>query len=88
SRRGIDPPRTTAVATVIGAVGRRLVACGGFAGHAYRKPQQPLRGSTTPTDVLCGVVRAAKIGSEKDIPHLAAAPIDTYVSDQQLPDLV
>jgi fatty acid CoA ligase FadD9 len=55
---------------------------------AYRKPETPLRGAPAPTDVFRGAVQAAKIGADKDIPHLSAALIDKYVSDLQLLDLV
>jgi fatty acid CoA ligase FadD9 len=55
---------------------------------AYRKPEQPLRGAPAPTDVFRGAVRSAKIGADKDIPHLSAALIDKYVSDLQLLGLV
>jgi fatty acid CoA ligase FadD9 len=52
--------------------------------EAYRKPEQPLRGAPAPTDVFRGAVQAAKIGADKDIPHLSAELIDKYVSDLQL----
>jgi fatty acid CoA ligase FadD9 len=48
---------------------------------AYREPEKPLRGAPTPTEVFHTAVRAAKIGSEQDIPHLSAALIDKYVGD-------
>jgi fatty acid CoA ligase FadD9 len=51
---------------------------------AYRKPETPLRGAPAPTDVFRGAVQAAKIGADKDIPHLSAELIDKYVSDLQL----
>ena len=55
---------------------------------AYRKPEKPLRGAPAPTDVFRSAVQAAKIGADKDIPHLSAALIDKYVSDLQLLGLV
>jgi fatty acid CoA ligase FadD9 len=55
---------------------------------AYRKPQKPLCGAPAPTDEFRGAVRAAKIGADKDIPHLSAALIDKYVSDLELLGLV
>jgi fatty acid CoA ligase FadD9 len=55
---------------------------------AYRKPQTPLRGAPAPTDVFRAAVQEAKIGADKDIPHLSAALIDKYVSDLQLLGLV
>jgi fatty acid CoA ligase FadD9 len=48
---------------------------------AYREPEKPLRGAPTPTEVFQTAVRAAKIGADKDIPHLSVALIDKYVTD-------
>ena len=50
---------------------------------AYREPEKPLRGSPTPTEVFRTAVQAAKIGPDKDIPHLSSALIDKYVTDLQ-----
>jgi fatty acid CoA ligase FadD9 len=50
---------------------------------AYREPEKPLRGSPTPTEEFHTAVQAAKIGADKDIPHLSAALIDKYVTDLQ-----
>ena len=50
---------------------------------AYREPERPLCGSPTPTEVFHTAVRSAKIGANKDIPHLSAALIDKYVTDLQ-----
>jgi fatty acid CoA ligase FadD9 len=55
---------------------------------AYRKPERPLRGAPAPTDVFRAAVQGAKIGVDKDIPHLSAALIDKYVSDLQLLGLI
>ena len=55
---------------------------------AYRKPEQPLRGALSPTDVFRVAVQDAKIGADKDIPHLSAALIDKYVSDLRLLGLI
>ena len=49
--------------------------------HAYANPEQPIRGAAAPTDVFHAAVRTAKVGSDKDIPHLSAQLIDKYVSD-------
>ena len=49
--------------------------------HAYRTPEKPLRGAAAPTEVFHAAVRAAKVGEEKDIPHLSAPLIDKYVAD-------
>jgi fatty acid CoA ligase FadD9 len=48
---------------------------------AYREPEKPLRGAAIPTEVFHTAVRAAKVGEDKDIPHLSAALIDKYVTD-------
>ena len=52
--------------------------------NAYRKPEAPLPGAPAPTDVFRAAVQEAKIGDDKDIPHLSAALIDKYVTDLQL----
>ena len=51
---------------------------------AYRKPEKPLRGAPAPTDVFRAAVQEAKIGADKDIPHLSAALINKYVTDLKL----
>jgi fatty acid CoA ligase FadD9 len=56
--------------------------------EVYRKPEAPLRGAPAPTDVFRGAVQAAKIGADKDIPHLSEALIEKYVSDLRLLGLV
>jgi fatty acid CoA ligase FadD9 len=55
---------------------------------AYRKPEVPLRGAPAPTEVFREAVQAAKIGAEKDIPHLSTGLIDKYVSDLKLLGLI
>ncbi|MGD1239796.1 carboxylic acid reductase [Mycobacterium seoulense] len=55
---------------------------------AYRNPAKPLRGAPAPTDVFRGAVRAAKLGADKDIPHLSADLIAKYVFDLRLLGLV
>ncbi|CDO86347.1 oxidoreductase [Mycobacterium triplex] len=54
----------------------------------YRKPEAPLRGAPAPTDVFRASVQAAKIGADKDIPHLSERLIEKYVSDLRLLGLV
>jgi fatty acid CoA ligase FadD9 len=54
----------------------------------YRKPLQALHGAPAPTDVFRAAVQEAKIGADKDIPHLSPALIDKYVADLQLLGLV
>jgi fatty acid CoA ligase FadD9 len=50
---------------------------------AYQRPEKPLRGALAPTDVFHAAVRAAKVGADKDIPHISAPLIDKYVTDLQ-----
>jgi fatty acid CoA ligase FadD9 len=48
---------------------------------AYREPEQPLRGAPAPTEVFHSAVRTAKIGADKDIPHITRPLIEKYVTD-------
>ncbi len=52
--------------------------------HNYQKPEKPLRGSLAPTDEFRAAVQEAKIGPDKDIPHVSAPIIVKYISDLQL----
>lgn len=52
--------------------------------HAFREPARPLTGAAAPTAVFHAAVRAAKVGEEKDIPHLSVELINKYVSDLEL----
>lgn len=52
--------------------------------HNYQKPEKPINGSIAPTDVFRTAVQEAKIGPEKDIPHVTPAIIAKYVSDLRL----
>jgi fatty acid CoA ligase FadD9 len=49
--------------------------------NAYREPAKPHRGAPVPTEVFHAAVRAAKIGVDKDIPHITPELIDKYVTD-------
>jgi fatty acid CoA ligase FadD9 len=49
--------------------------------HAFRKPEKPVRGAAAPTDVFHAEVRTAKVGPDKDIPHISAELIDKYADD-------
>jgi fatty acid CoA ligase FadD9 len=49
--------------------------------HNYQKPERPMCGSMAPTDRFRAAVQDAKIGPDKDIPHVAPAIIAKYVSD-------
>jgi fatty acid CoA ligase FadD9 len=52
--------------------------------HNYQKPEKPLRGSLAPTDRFRAAVQEAKIGPDKDIPHVSAPVIVKYITDLQL----
>jgi fatty acid CoA ligase FadD9 len=52
--------------------------------HNYQKPQAPLNGSMAPTDRFRAAVQEAKIGPDKDIPHVSQPVIVKYVTDLQL----
>ncbi|WP_062540704.1 carboxylic acid reductase, partial [Mycobacterium celatum] len=52
--------------------------------HNYQKPEQPIRGSIAPTDRFRAAVQEAKIGPDKDIPHVTAPVIVKYITDLQL----
>lgn len=52
--------------------------------HNYQKPERPVNGSIAPTDVFRAAVQEAKIGADKDIPHVTRAIIAKYVSDLRL----
>jgi fatty acid CoA ligase FadD9 len=52
--------------------------------HNYQRPETPVRGSIAPTDVFRAAVQDAKIGPDKDIPHVSAPVIVKYITDLQL----
>ncbi len=52
--------------------------------HNYQHPEKPLRGSLAPTDRFRAAVQEAKIGPDKDIPHVSAPIIVKYITDLQL----
>jgi fatty acid CoA ligase FadD9 len=52
--------------------------------HNYQRPPVPINGSMAPTDQFRAAVQEAKIGPEKDIPHVAAPIIVKYITDLQL----
>ena len=52
--------------------------------HNYQRPETPVNGSIAPTDVFRAAVQEAKIGPDKDIPHVSAPVIVKYISDLQL----
>ncbi|MCV7193566.1 carboxylic acid reductase [Mycolicibacterium brumae] len=52
--------------------------------HNYQRPGRPLRGSAAPTAVFRNAVREAKIGPDKDIPHISREVIVKYADDLAL----
>ncbi|MEN4474259.1 carboxylic acid reductase [Mycolicibacterium cosmeticum] len=52
--------------------------------HNYQRPETPVQGSIAPTDVFRAAVQEAKIGPDKDIPHVSAPVIVKYITDLQL----
>ncbi|OBH55348.1 carboxylic acid reductase [Mycobacterium sp. E2479] len=52
--------------------------------HNYQQPEKPINGSMAPTDVFRAAVQEAKIGPDKDIPHVSAPVIVKYITDLQL----
>ncbi|OBG89733.1 oxidoreductase [Mycobacterium sp. E802] len=51
--------------------------------HNYQQPERPMRGALAPTDHFRAAVQEAKIGPDKDIPHVSAAVIVKYITDLQ-----
>jgi fatty acid CoA ligase FadD9 len=52
--------------------------------HNYQRPETPIRGSIAPTDRFRAAVQDAKIGPDKDIPHVTPTIIVKYITDLQL----
>jgi fatty acid CoA ligase FadD9 len=52
--------------------------------HNYQRPETPIRGSIAPTDRFRSAVQDAKIGPDKDIPHVTPSVIVKYITDLQL----
>ncbi len=52
--------------------------------HNYQRPDEPINGSMAPTDRFRAAVQEAKIGPDKDIPHVTAPIIVKYITDLQL----
>jgi fatty acid CoA ligase FadD9 len=52
--------------------------------HNYQKPERPIEGSLAPTDRFRAAVQDAKIGPDKDIPHVSAPIIVKYITNLQL----
>jgi fatty acid CoA ligase FadD9 len=56
--------------------------------HNYQKPQTPINRSMAPTDRFRAAVQEAKIGPDKDIPHVSQPVIVKYITDLQLLELL
>ena len=52
--------------------------------HNYQRPETPILGSIAPTDRFRSAVQDAKIGPDKDIPHVTREVIVKYITDLQL----
>ena len=52
--------------------------------HNYQRPEKPIRGSIAPTDRFRAAVKRAKIGRDKDIPHVTPEIIVKYATDLEL----
>ena len=52
--------------------------------HNYQQPERPVHGSIAPTDRFRAAVQDAKIGPDKDIPHVTPQVIVKYATDLQL----
>lgn len=52
--------------------------------HNYAAPGVPVNGAMAPTDVFRAAVQDAKIGPDKDIPHVSREVIVKYVTDLEL----
>ncbi|MEE6168272.1 MULTISPECIES: carboxylic acid reductase [unclassified Mycolicibacterium] len=51
--------------------------------HNYQKPERPMLGALAPTDHFREAVQEAKIGPDKDIPHVTPAVIVQYITNLQ-----
>jgi fatty acid CoA ligase FadD9 len=56
--------------------------------HNYQRPETPIRGAMAPTDRFRAAVQDAKIGPDKDIPHVTRDVVVKYITDLQLLDLL
>ncbi|AQT80557.1 oxidoreductase [Mycolicibacterium litorale] len=52
--------------------------------HNYQRPEHPINGSIAPTDRFRAAVQDAKIGPDKDIPHVSPEVIVKYATDLTL----
>jgi fatty acid CoA ligase FadD9 len=49
--------------------------------HDYTRPEKPINGAMAPTNRFRSAVQDAKIGTDKDIPHVSRAMIVKYITD-------
>ena len=56
--------------------------------HKYQRQAKPINGSMAPTDRFRSAVQKAKIGADKDIPHVSSPVIVKYITNLQLLDLL
>lgn len=52
--------------------------------HNYQRPEKPIRGSMAPTERFRAAVQHAKVGRDKDIPHVTPEVIVKYATDLEL----
>jgi fatty acid CoA ligase FadD9 len=52
--------------------------------HNYQTPDHPFNGSIAPTESFRAAVQEAKIGPDKDIPHISAPVIVKYITDLEM----
>jgi fatty acid CoA ligase FadD9 len=52
--------------------------------HNYQQPDKPVRGSIAHTERFRTAVQEAKIGPDKDIPHISAPMIVKYITNLQV----
>ena len=52
--------------------------------HYWQEPQKPLCGALASTERFRAAVQEAKVGPDKDIPHVTAELIVKYITDLQL----
>jgi fatty acid CoA ligase FadD9 len=51
--------------------------------HKYQRPEKPIRGAMAPADRFRAAVQDARIGPDKDIPHITAPIITNYITNLQ-----
>ena len=56
--------------------------------HKYQKPEKPINGSMAPTGRFPAAVQDARVGPDKDMPHITPRIIAKYVSDLRLLGLI